>query len=509
VTTATASRREERAGHDLASVARGGLANLVGAVVSALANLALVLVVARLVSPRAAGLFFTITSLFLLLETLGKLGADTSIVYFVARWRALGQADRIRIGLRVAFAPCLVLSAFASLATFVFAPRVAGIIGDDAGTSVALLRVLAVVLPLAAVYDIAIAATRGFSRMRPTVLIEKIGRPTAQVLLVAIVLAVGWDGALGYAWGTPYLVTFGVAVYVLRRSLHGQPGTVARARPTQVRPIAKEFWTFSLPRAAAGVAQIAIQRLDIVLVASMRGVVDAAIYTAATRFLVVGQFVNQAISAPLQPRLSAALSTKAMDHARQLYRASTAWLVLATWPIFGAAIVFASWYVAAFGSGYQQGASVVIVLSVAMLVASAVGVVDNVIIMAGKASWNLGTTVLALVVNVVMDLALIPHFGLMGAAAGWCGAIVASNLVPLWITWRALGLDPFGRGTLLACLLCGVSFIGVPVLARLISGGSAVGAGVGFAIGVCCYIFGIWCGRRAFDLSGLIRRRSL
>ena len=83
-----------RGERDLAGVARGGAANLLGAVVSAGANFAIALVIARAVAPPVAGRFFTVTSLFLILETLGRLGADLGLVYFIARWRELGQRER-------------------------------------------------------------------------------------------------------------------------------------------------------------------------------------------------------------------------------------------------------------------------------------------------------------------------------------------------------------------------------------------------------------------------------
>jgi O-antigen/teichoic acid export membrane protein len=304
----------------------------------------------------------------------------------------------------------------------------------------------------------------------------------------------------------PYLAAFVAAGYALRTILVHR--VAPTSRPASRIHVAKEFWKFSIPRAFAGVAQILLQRMDIVLVAVMRGAAAAAVYTAATRFLVVGQFVNQAISAPLQPRLSAALSTGAHERARSLYRATTAWIVLATWPLFGAMIVLAGWYLNAFGSKYSHGGAVVVLLSVAMLVASATGPVDNVIIMAGKASWNLMTTMLALVVNLGLDLVLIPHFGLVGAAIAWCGAIVANNVVPLIVAWTKLGLNPYGSATGLACGLCAACFLVLPLAGRAVAGNT--GAMVGLLIGACGYAFGVIAYRRVLDLSELssfVRRR--
>src|SRR6266699_5042172 len=69
-------------------VARGGAANLVGALVSAGANLLLVVVIARALPPSQAGAVFATTSLFLLVATGARLGTDVSIVHFLAGARA-------------------------------------------------------------------------------------------------------------------------------------------------------------------------------------------------------------------------------------------------------------------------------------------------------------------------------------------------------------------------------------------------------------------------------------
>src|SRR4029077_13616499 len=83
---------------------------------------------------------------------------------------------------------------------------------------------------------------------------------------------------------------------------------------------ARGFWRFTAPRALASVAQIVIQRLDIVLVAFMRGPVEAAIYTAATRFLVVGQLANAAISMAAQPQMTHLFAVRDRQGANAVYQ---------------------------------------------------------------------------------------------------------------------------------------------------------------------------------------------
>lgn len=498
-----AERNNRGAGTDVAAIARGGLANLVGAVVSAVVNFGLVLVIARWEDPYQAGVFFGVTSLFLVLETVLRLGSDVGSVYFLARWRALREHARIRSGVRVALAPVAVASAVVMVVLLVLAPQVDHLLGDERHTAIGLLRLLAVILPIAATYDVTIGATRGFGVMRPTVLIEKIARPVLQFALVVLVLAIGWHSALGAAWALPY-VAAALAAWWSLRNLVRAAAPVAAHVTERAQSTFREYWRFTLPRAIAGAAQIVLQRLDIVLVAAMRGAGEAAIYTAATRFLVVGQFISQAIAAPVQPRLSAALAEHDTARARELYRVSTCWIVLISWPIFATVGVFAPVYLRLFGHHYSTGLTVVVILAASMLVAAAVGVVDAVVIMAGRTSWNLGTTLAAMILNVVIDVLLIPHYGIVGAAIGWCVAIVAANVVPLLLAWRGLGLHPFGGSLLGACALSTVCFVALPAAGRVIS---LPAAGVGLCVGVVLFVAAAYRWRDEFDLTELVRLR--
>jgi O-antigen/teichoic acid export membrane protein len=486
---------------DVAAVARGGLANLVGAAVSAVANFALVIVVARFLDADAAGAFFGVTSLFLILEVVVRLGSDTGCVYFVARWREIGVVERIRPALRAALGPVLVAAVVVAAVLASVAPWLARVVADGSATSTGQLRLLALLLPVAVVYDVLLAATRGFRSMRASVLLEKLARPLVQIALVAAVLAAGWNGWLAAAWGLPYVLVLVLAVRAVRGLVVALP-----AAAVPVRAVAGEFWAFALPRAVAGAAQIILQRLDIVLVAALRGPRDAAVYTAASRFLVLGQFLSQAIAAPVQPRLAGALARADRPRARALYRVSTVWIVLVAWPTFLLAAVFAPEYLAVFGARYTAHAAVVVVvvLAASMLVATGVGVVDSVVLMAGKTSWNLATTLLAVVVNVVLDLVLIPPMGIAGAAVGWCAAIVVANVAPLVLAWRGLQLHPFGAGPLRAAVLSAVTFGALPFAGRLLAG--LPGAVVGAVAGAALFLPAVWQQRTVFELAGLRRR---
>lgn len=493
----------------LRSVARGGVLNLVGAAVSSLAGLVLTVVVTRVVPQATAGVYFSVSALFVVLAMVGRLGSGTGLVYFTSRMRSLGRHADIRTYTRIATRPAVLVSVAVAVALLVWAPWLARLVaGEHAALATSYIRQVAVFLPFAILADLFHAVTRGYGTMRPTTVVDKIGRPLLQITLVAAAGVLG-GGLLSGGWAAPYLPAALVSVWWAARLRRRDPrpdDAPARAVPE----LRREYWSYALPRAFAGIAQVGLQRLDVILVAAIRGPVDAAVYAAATRFLVVGQLANQAISMAVQPRIAGLLAVDDRRRTNEVYRTSTAWLVLMAWPLYLLVAVFSPQILLLFGRGYGAGRTVMLVLAASMLVATACGMVDVMLTMAGRTTWSLANVGTALVVNVGLNLVLIPRFGITGAAIAWAVAIVVTNVVPLAQVWHAYGLHPFDRGLLTACALAAACFGVLPLAALLAFGGTLVATAVGALVGLVAYAAALGRFRRLLQLDLLLaalRRR--
>ncbi|WP_233515084.1 polysaccharide biosynthesis C-terminal domain-containing protein [Marinitenerispora sediminis] len=498
----------------LGRVARGGAVNLAGAVLGAGLNVALTVAVARAFSQQTAGAFFSATSVFLISATVANLGTSNGLVYFVARLRALGAARLVPHVLRLALGPVAVVAVLLGGLLLVLAEPLAELLGGpEAGRY---LRLLAVFLPFAVATDAVLAAARGFHDMRGTVLLDKVARPLAQLGLLAGVAASGAAGLLAVAWAGPYLPAAVLAWFWLRRVMGAAPdpppgpgaaGPEGAGAPAAPRADARTFWAFALPRSVASVAQIGIQRGGIVLVAVLRGAADAALFTAATRFMVVGQFGTQAIQFAAQPRLSELLAVDDRAAANALFRTSTAWLVCLTWPLYLPVALYAPLLLQVFGPGYSTGAAVLVVVAAGMLLSSACGMGDLVLTMAGRTRWNLVNNLAALAANVLLCAALIPLLGAVGGALAWAAAVCVRNVLPLVQLARSLGLSPFSRVWLVAAAACTAWFGAVPALCHWALGGGWASLLVALAAGCSGYALTLWRLRAVLRLDGLLPRR--
>ncbi|WP_433793429.1 lipopolysaccharide biosynthesis protein [Actinoplanes sp. CA-252034] len=457
--TATATQPEPAG--TARGAARGGLANMAGSALAGGAGVVVTWIAARVLGPEQAGALFAATAAFVLVGGLAKLGTHTGLVYWPARLRATGRDHLLGACLRAGLPPVAVFSVLLAAAMWLAAPWIAHLTAGRAPHVIAEhttgLRVLAVFVPLQALTDVLLTVTRGYRSMRPTVLLDRILRSVLQLLAVgAAGVASMWAAAslpvFAFAWAAPYLPVVILAGFAARTA-YRRGLVVAEITRTERRRLRRDFWIFTGPRAVAAVAQLALQRVDVLLVAALGGLAPAAVYAVAGRFVVLIQFANQGLSQSVQPRLAEALSTGDHAAAKRLYQIATGWLVLVTWPVCLLVIAFAPRYLRLFGEGYAAGVPVVLVLASAMLVATGCGMVDMVLAMAGRTSANLGNVLIALAVTVGLDVLLIPHWGAIGAAIGLAGAMVVNNLLPLAQVYRSTRLHPFGAGTLRAAAL--------------------------------------------------------
>ena len=334
-------------------VARGGALGMIGAVVTGAAGFGVVVTVARGYEPAEAGLFFTASAVFLVLVAVATLGTESGFARFLMRYEAQGRSLSVRRAVEAGCLPALGVSLLLAGLGGAFASRVADALGLGS-TGAELLVVLFLTLPFAVCTDLALSVLRAFSRFRSTVVVDRILRSGLQ--LVAAMAVVAADGSLvllTMCWAATYVIAAALSV-PLAFGFLARRHSVRTAEPSQSHPqehgVAQEFWSFTAYRGVARVAQIAIQKADIVIVAAVISPSAAALYTVATRFVAVGQVVTQALQQVMQPRFTAILLRKDRALLHDVHRTVTAWNILTVWPVYATVAAAPAAYLAIFGT---------------------------------------------------------------------------------------------------------------------------------------------------------------
>lgn len=469
---------------------------------------ALTVVVSRWLRPREAGVFFELIALFMILNNTLELGADTGLTRWISRAEAVGELGDVRRIVLIALAPVVVFGVVASAVVWTVAPELAHVFFHHASAASAAgdLRFVAPFIPLSALSACILAGARGFGRMWPYLAIEGVGKPVMRLGLVLGAVAGGWGlfGAV-IGWSVPVALGLGIALLILLRVIATE--TAKKGREPSSRPrreLAGEFWRFAGPRGFAGVFQVVVTWLDILLVGALLSTYDAGVYGAVSRLAMLGTFALEGTRLAISPYLSALLARREMTAAADLFQSATRWLMLASWPLYVVFAIFPSVALEIFGHRYAGGATALVVLSLAMLVNVGTGNVTVVLLMGGKSSWNVVNTLSALLVNVVLNLLLLPHIGIVGAAIAWAASIILDNVAAVVEVWWVLHLSPFGPGYVLVAIAAAGCFGVTGLLARLALGETLPAAAAAVAAGLAAYVIVTYRTRSRLQLDELV-----
>jgi O-antigen/teichoic acid export membrane protein len=222
--------------------------------------------------------------------------------------------------------------------------------------------------------------------------------------------------------------------------------------------------------------------------------------------MVISSFARLGVSQTIQPILGRLLTTGDLHAAEQTYRTGSAWLVAPTWPLFLTAAIFAV-PLLRLRTGVRDRRHRPHDPERRLAGRIGCGPVDNALLMAGKSGWTSINTGIGLVLNIGLNLWLIPRYGINGAAAAWSASLVWMNVAPLVQVHASLRISPFGPAWPLAAAGGGLVFGGTLALARALVGESAAGLAVGLVVAGPVYGAYLWAVRRPCT-SGASRRAS-
>ncbi len=426
-------------GRDREEMARGGGLNLGGAVIQQLSQLLIVFAIAHLAGKQDVGRYAECFALISLLGLLSLAGFRAGLTRFVAMHLADDDAARLRGTVRLG----LGITATGSLAIAVvlaaIAPRVSQLMGDPQLT--AGVRLVALSLVPSSIAEAALAATQGWRSQKAFTLIGRIFDPLSRLALTSVLLVLGFDylGAM-IAFAAVSWVTAALALLALARRMRGVP---------RVRPVHElgELMSFSMISWLSALAATGLIWADTLILGAMTNAGEVGVYNVATRLVGLAVFVLPPITATFSPHMAHLYHVGDFREAGKAYGSATRWTLLLSMPAFVLLMVFPGDLLHLFGEGFAVGAVVTLVLAIGQLVGAAAGPCGVVLNMSGRVGLSLLDNGLVLVLNVVLNLLLIPRMGILGAAVAWSSSIVVVNIVKLVQARLVVGIPPVGAMT--------------------------------------------------------------
>lgn len=423
--------------HDRAIAARGrsliggGSAVLAVKIAAAAISFGLALAIPRAFGRDATGVFFLSLTVVVVASTVAALGLDRAIVRFVSVGAGRADWPTVEAVYRRSVAASGTAAVAVGAVLWLAAPWVATrLFGDPEVGPV--LRILAVATPAATLLLVHAAALRSLRRPVAADAIAVVAVPLGVLLYVAAAgSSVGISSAAVAYVAVSFAALAAAAVWWRRSAPRPERGGDANLR---------RMLATAGPLLVVTSMGLVVTWTDILMVGVFESVGEVAVYVVASRTARVLATSLAAGNAILEPRFALLYSEGRLDEIGVLARRAAAILAAVTLPGVLVLTVFRDQVLGLFGEGFESGAAVLVILTLAQLVNVGAGAVGPILAMTGNEKPFQYAAMGAAAVNVALNVLLIPTFGIEGAAVATASTVVAMNAVAVWLIYRRLGV---------------------------------------------------------------------
>jgi O-antigen/teichoic acid export membrane protein len=424
---------------------RGSSLLLFGKLLSVGINFASQVLIVRYLSTTDYGAWAYALSVVAFCQNIAVFGLDRGITRFVPIYHEKGEYNKLFGTLILVFGSILLVSAVI-IAAFHTAPEQIARLIKDKNQPVTLLLLMIFLVPVEAFDNLLTGLFASFASPRAIFFRKHLLGPLLKVGVVLLLIL--FQSNLRFL-ASGYLTAYalGVLIYiVLLVRLMRQQDLFQHFRIGAIEIPAKEIFAFTIPLLSSDLVSILTHSADTLLLGYFHNPAEVARYTVilpAAHFnkLVMTSFAL--LYTPLAARLFAKNDFQGIN---DLYWRTAAWLGILTFPIFALTFSMAKpLTLFLYGARYEQSWIFLQMISFGYYFSAALGFNGLTLKVLGKLRYIVIINIAAVIVNVGVNLLLIPKYGALGAAIGTAGTMVLHNIFKQAGLRLASGISVFDR----------------------------------------------------------------
>ncbi|AWB28169.1 flippase [Halococcoides cellulosivorans] len=433
------SNDDQSAVDAVSTVLSGGVLVSLGKVLALAAGFLTQVTMARLLTEAAYGEVVLALSVVNILGLIGKMGLDDGLMRQFPHYE--DDPAKAHGVVRAGFGLGVLSGLSIGAAIFLAAPIIAGRIFDNPSL-VPLIRLAAVIVPLATINQIAVSLARGARDARPRAYINQALQPGSRFVLTAVFLLLGLDaiGAIGGKVGSVLIGTV-LVVWMAYRILPSYD--------VDPEPMYRPVLAFSIPLILVQGLGFLNTNVDIYMVGYFLESGDLGIYNIGLQLSNMVSAVLMTAGFLLPPMMTRLYDQGQTAETRRVYQLITKWMVVIILPVV-IVLFFAPRLVIGtlFGEGYIPGATALRILLVAKVVGILMGLNTQGLIALGENKIVSYVIACQTAVNVALNVLLIPVIGIEGAAIGMAVSGIVGDVLGVAILHRKFSVHPFSRSVL-------------------------------------------------------------
>lgn len=419
-----------RGGHS-AELLRGSSQAMALRLVGMALNYAFNFLVARFFGASAVGAFALATTVVTIIGMLSRLGFDRAIVRFVASNISAGRRQIADQQYWLAFCMLSLLGICLSLVLLAGADVLAGDVFDKPELASAFRLASPAVLFLSISLFNA-EALRGLKKIFHFASMRYIAIYLFAIpLLFLPVTRLSAEGMPIFAYSAACACAAVLSLALTWRKFSGFHINFRVGLPAML--------SISIPMLLSNSMGMIVTWTDVLMLGRFVSEDQIGVYSIAMKLAFLTSITLNATNSISMPKFAELHATGRRHELGTVMRRTTKLLFFSTIPILGILILAGRPILGSFGTEFEQGYVVLVVLVVGQVVSTISGPVGNLLQMSGYERPFLIILSIFALVNIVLNLALIPRLGILGAALASGITLSVKNVVCVIFIYRQLG----------------------------------------------------------------------
>lgn len=397
--------------------------NIAGNALKRVSRYFIAILVIRLLGVTNYGYYVLGLSIIEISSIFALFGMHYGVFRFVPIYRGEENKEKIKGVILFALKWTFIISVFISIIVYFCSSAISNHFYKKPALEV-FIKILVFGLPFIAMTQVCINVIKGFNVIKYKVIIEDIVRYSSRILLLLFCMLFGLKvyGVLAVNLATNIMSFVLGLIFVFK--------TFPELSNSDLKPEIDErpFLMFSIPLFLTGFMNIVLNKIDILMISYFMDADKVGIYNVAHRIAVLVFFVSSSIFAVFTPTLAEFLGKGQIDRIREYYKKTTRWALLVTAPIFSLVILLSEELLSMFGSEFEVGKQPLIILAASYLINSVLGFAGQILTVSGRSKLILANSLGAGILNIILNLLLIPRYGIQGAAVATGFSIFIANV---------------------------------------------------------------------------------
>ena len=182
---------------------------------------------------------------------------------------------------------------------------------------------------------------------------------------------------------------------------------------------------------------------DKLMLGSMTTTVDVGIYHTAFKLSMFAAVALMSVNSIASPKFAEMFAKKDFLGLKKVVHQSTKMIFWASVPLIMIFFIFPEFLLGIFGEEFKVGVTAFIFLSCGRLISSFSGSVGNILQMTGNQNIYAIILLIGAILNVVLNLILIPLYGINGAAIASMSSLIVWNLSMVLVVKQKFGFYTF------------------------------------------------------------------